>query len=858
MTLPDPNAAVGVSTEGDVPPPGWTGKLSSAPEDPDHPWAYWYLDVPGTALRLVEAADFVHAEFFPSTGPGVSTPRASRPSHPRGAWRIRQVLLHQTAGATGSAEENEPRHGFAPRAAAVPRNMGRAKNNGRYQFAGMAYHVIIPFHGYVVDGRRVIYKVQDFAVPSGHASTHALATLGVNLQGLLRPGQLRQRDGTRVVSEDPPSEFQMGALEDLIGYLQAYYGIHDSGIQGHFLHNVDARPACPGYDAERWALERQDRAAEGAAEGAFCYPIALPESGGQDPAYLPRLARRDPEGNLQRDAGARARALELAQGYLEQSESQPGGSYPFGRRPLWHDGLHLFPRAEGEPVRCVREGWIVAAGLGRRIRFRGLDHGSACFVLVQHADSACPDADRIYDWRARSDRRSRPDKHSSPRRHMAVCYYSLYMHLQPLDEMSSEPAWLAELDRRDATLSARARAGESICLGDLALPVRTAEVIGATGCVDPFVSAAGEDLATQRTPLLHFELFSHQNLVAIFEDEQLAAGLSLEAPRRETRPWVAPSLRELPAGLSDAERERLATRRREADALDPHQELAQLTPQTRDPSLNHALSKLIARHVSEWAADWSRIPEEVWAGADPEQWNTERALWDEFCADYLPQVQWLKQLFEADPWPFADALAWMTQLGDVLPSGRVVPYRRGHRNPWPGDHSFYYFHPLRLLNWLNGLERAPLHPAPYYGGGAERETGVIHSRHLAWRWSAGLPWTEALPTPPDEAPEFYVAQLHETASAPRRLKRRPRGVVAVFAEEASAESSAVQHGAWAKPDGTFESWAYLPPDDEATWAYRRVLRLGLDETRVVADCATRADALALVGGDEDRIQVRAS
>lgn len=842
MTLPDPNAATGVPTDGDTPPPGWTGKLQSREDDPNHPWAFWYLDVPGTSLRIVEAADWVHASFFPSTGRGAPNPRAARPSHPNGAWRIRQILLHQTAGALGDPEDNEPEFGMPPKVVAVPRNMGLAINHERhrYRFAGMAYHVIVPYLGYEEDGRRVVYKVQDFAIPSGHASTHAIGTLGINLQGTFRPG-----DGT----DEVPSAFQMAAIAELIPFLQAYYGIQNTGIQGHFLHNVDGRSACPGYDGARWALDRQEEH-EG---GHFCYPIALE---GRDATFLPVLHTRSADGVTTSDAAARSRALELAADYMENSERHPGGSYPYGRRPVWHDGVHLFPRAAGEPVRCVRHGWVVAAALGRTIRFRDRDLGSASFVLVQHADSGCPDPDRIYDPRTRAKWGTRPESDESPRRHMAVCYYSLYMHLQPLADAPEEPSWLAELERRDAALAARARSGELVCLGGLPVPVVTGQVLGYTGTVDPFVVARADDLATEVVPVLHFEMFSHQNLVAVFEDEALAADWTIEA-ERDGGPLAAEGRRLPPNGLGDVG-ERLARRLREADEYDPQQELAQLTPQSRDPVVNEALSKVIARHVSEHFADWEQVSERTWAEARPGSWNTSREAWDSFRQEYLPQVQWLRALWEDEGsrWALGDAVGWLTQLGAVLPSGLTTPYRPGRRNPWPSNQVFFHFHPLRLLNWLNGLQRTMRSPGPYYAGGEARSLGPINRRQMQWRWVAGLSWTEALSRGLEgEEPGFYEVRLHEASEPPQRLKRRPTGVIAVFDDEEAAEESAARDAAWRKPDGTFESWAFVP-SEEALPAYRRVLELAQREARILADCATRADALALVGGDEERVATR--
>lgn len=128
------------------------------------------------------------------------------------------------------------------------------------------------------------------------------------------------------------------------------------------------------------------------------------------------------------------------------SEAQPGGYYPLGLRRNLHPGIHLRPfppppeaeppppdpkgRPPATPVHAAANGWIVAARLGpARPDVVELTGGPPGFVLLRHE---LREADQ--------------DDESDP-----IVLYSLYMHLDPLQESAAaadDIPWLARLTRQ--------------------------------------------------------------------------------------------------------------------------------------------------------------------------------------------------------------------------------------------------------------------------------------------------------------------------------------------------------------------------------------------------------------------------
>jgi hypothetical protein len=176
---------------------------------------------------------------------------------------------------------------------------------------------------------------------------------------------------------------------------------------------------------------------------------------------------------------------------------------------------------------------------------------------------------------------------------------------------------------------------------------------------------------------------------------------------------------------------RLNTRRTELEGIDPHEERADLAPQSEHAEFQDAMSKIVAHHISEWAAQWSQIPRAVWGGNRAGAWRNARDQWDLFNEHYVDEMQWLRS-------------AWATPATrqQLQLSTRWIASMR----PWPPRHQFYYFHPIRMLNWLNGLSRGLEHPRGYYNGTGPRDDASTdpNQRTSEWRITPRFDWEQSL------------------------------------------------------------------------------------------------------------------
>lgn len=319
--------------------------------------------------------------------------------------------------------------------------------------------------------------------------------------------------------------------------------------------------------------------------------------------------------------------------------------------------------------------------------------------------------------------------------HTPLNYYSLCMHIRPLENAAAADdfEWLKELQRRDRTLHQTVTTTDAThAFGSLAIPVRTGDVLAAVGEHASFAIAPdGSAVERNRQPLLHFEMFSKDNLLEKFGfDAAVARQWTVNDDTRN--PLVETRHLHPPGDYGDADLlARLNARRTELEGIDPHEERADLAPQTEHAEFQDAMSKIVARHINEWAAEWSQIRRAIWGGTGVGGWRNAQSQWDLFNDHYVDQMQWLRSAWadRATRRQLQRSTEWITSM-----------------RPWPPAHQFFYFHPIRLLNWLNGLSRGMQHPRGYYNGTGRRDDAATdpdqQTRH--WRITPNFDWERSL------------------------------------------------------------------------------------------------------------------
>ncbi len=737
MPLPDPNAAVGVPST-DPTPPDWTASFAHV--SGGNTYNYWYADLPAPySVRIMDVSDHVHDHWYVNVNNRF--PRNRRPSKAHRPWSVRNIIVHQNAGGTGEAvgdARHMGTHGIYRRLQQLVETKAShtvvVRGNTRYGHSTFGYHFVIPYFADEINGRVLVYKMQDLSVASPHAGGHNEVSIGISLMG--HPRTYTYPNGRYNTPEGRSSERQHKALRGVVRYLQDFYRIPDSQVHGHFTHNVQTRRECPGYDAERYVLDLEDRLAHAhnldtahavtvGAQSRYCYPIAL--AGNAVPG-LKRVWERDANGQDSVNAANLTDETATAVVYMTNSRSRPGGAFPYGRRPIWHNGCHLHPQAAGGDVYAVRDGWVIATNLKKEINYQQPDgstaeFGSASWILMQHCDPPVCDARTM--WRPRAGKR----------RPYPLNYYSLYMHVQPLANAAAADnfEWLKELERRDPALHQLVTTTDAThAFGMLAVPVRTGDVIAKVGEHASFAIAPdGSAVERNKQPLLHFEMFSNDNLLEKFGfDAGVARNWTVNDTTRN--PLVEARYRDPRGNYGDAALlARLNTRRTELEGIDRNEERADLAPPTEHAAFQNAMSMIVARHISEWAAEWSQIPRGVWGGNGVGAWRTAQNQWTLFNDHYVDEMQWLRSAWAigATRQEIQRSARWIASMG-----------------PWPRQHQFYYFHPIRMLNWLNGLSRGMQNPRGYYNGTGSRTDATTdpNQRTREWRITPRFDWEEPL------------------------------------------------------------------------------------------------------------------
>jgi hypothetical protein len=294
------------------------------------------------------------------------------------------------------------------------------------------------------------------------------------------------------------------------------------------------------------------------------------------------------------------------------------------------------------------------------------------------------------------------------------------MHLAPVTA-SSQIGWIQLLGQlhpqlRDAMFANPQQARR---LDDLALAVKTGDRIGSVGRHDAFAArpTGTPDPSGGHQAVLHFEIFSPENLIQRFDpDAALHQQWTLtDTDRNALADNARRNLGRLTPFSTTAMRDRLDDLETDQAAADPRWFDPGEVFQT-DAELHDLFSRVITRHVSEWAADWRTVltrNRRAW-GLTTEMINHGVSVADQF--------QW-----------------WNT----IVPTGRGF---RDHsalkvnRNTKP-----YYYHPIRLLNWLNGLQRVLDNPMGYaYSTNqaidVDQDLRVSNPRY-GWHWESRFLWT---------------------------------------------------------------------------------------------------------------------
>ena len=441
-------------------------------------------------------------------------------------------------------------------------------------------------------------------------------------------------------------------------------GLGFEGFLGHFHISPSRWDPGPGFD---W-----QRVRHGLAREHNAFPVEL-EAGVNISSLL------EPD-KVQR----------YAQRYFANNEqSGEGGWYPLGRRQNWHGGVHLHAK-RGATVRAMFDGRLVAGRFGRRTS----DLGHSNFLVLRH-DVEIPRGPEV-----------------DPE---TLTFFSLYMHLGPLDTARStpeSPEWLRALHRvhsgrteeeEEALRGGRALAGEELeeatkrsreeedplteararadahvvpAVGPHLAAFKRGEIALIPWKKSPIRISSGEPLGTVGefgqpdvwSPMIHVEVFAEETwrkavemgvhgryfspLEGDFGDDLLCGDASV-------------------IGLFEAGRTRRGKRLTPTDienlytATDDYEEERKI------------LRKVVSRHVSEWSdqVNWIR------ALTSAEDWDTRREDLEKLVTNSGIFREALEQVL-----PFV----WLNQ--------EVADHMGLDTGKWDGVLS--HFHPIHFLLWL--------------------------------------------------------------------------------------------------------------------------------------------------------------
>jgi hypothetical protein len=643
------------------------------PPAPTHPRETSFTDLPAGQLNLI---------FVDITN--IWSDKSRDASRERETTNIRKILLHHHTGFPHDLSEKHKTKKAASGEAVPVKFVDLATN--AYKVKPYGYHYDIPYVGETIGGKAVVYVTapQDRNVPHTAAGQNECG-IGVSLVGTMRANgenpegfdysKTKPEPDEHVGARGLPSAHQRRVVPVLVRYLREQHNVAHSHVQGHFLHS---KPACPGYDTERWLMDYEEK--DRRAGRGFCYPVQIESGKG-----VPFL--QDPTQELAR-----------AKKYMLNTRAGLSGFYPFTRRGFWHGGVHFFPPA-GSPVYAVRDGWIIAARPEKNVAVDGKDYGSAAFVMVQHEDPGIWDG-KLYNTIKQQRWNDKLKKWEPMTAKVAVepTYFSLSMHLKPLDD--SIP-WVQLLKKKDpATHTVLFAAKDKThTFRDIALPVKTGDIIGYVGTHDPFAAldkakAVQNSAIYNNTSVLHFEVCSSENLVDRLESKATAKKWTLKDADENAMAEAATGKLKDVAGHKDHVK-LLTDRLAEVEKLDPqHQDPSRFSGVLQD-DLMEPLSTLITSHASEWSADWKTVLS---------AWHREMGL--------AQGGKEGKKAKAADDARIAKTVKHHLEMIESFKFGAAI---RDYRNrALSGSEKFpHAYHPVRFLNWMNGLVRTPDAVLPY-------------------------------------------------------------------------------------------------------------------------------------------------
>lgn len=579
----------------------------------------------------------------------------------RHKWAIRKILVHHHAGSPKGTAKKEASGTYkgVPTSCVLTANffVGEDDPNTKgaegKEWPGYAYNYDIGYDADIEAGRDYIYRTQADNVQSWHTGA------GQNEMGIAIShfGSLREQDHLtgqfKTPNDGKPSDFQKRCFPAAVEYLQTKYKVSDLHVQGHFQHK---KPACPGWDTEFWIMHREERPRR--EKRAFCWPV--------NPG--------DPNKALFFGAGSK-KDIDTAKDYMTNTFDGGSGLYPFSRTLLWHDGVHLFSGSASKAF-CIRDGWVVAARFDKTVKVKDstgteIDYGSANFVLVLHEDPG------LYDM---LDNRTYGENNSP----YPLKYLSLYMHLGKLDETIP---WVKLLKERDPDRWTKIQAAPDKVynLSGIALPVRAGDQLGVMGKHNPFAARPTTAPAPAKQAVydnaknkyvMHFEIFSETNLLEKFDpDKKLAGSWTItDADKNAAAEDIVKKLDKL-EGVQDADTKAFNDAAAAADKADPGQQDASAWTNNLTKGILNTLSKVVAKHASEWNADWDSIINKRF-----KTWGLDNAG-KEHLKKVIAGFKWYKDAYKNDGIHTAKLTG--------LPATGIV----------------FHYHPVRMLMWLGHLTR---------------------------------------------------------------------------------------------------------------------------------------------------------
>jgi N-acetyl-anhydromuramyl-L-alanine amidase AmpD len=435
------------------------------------------------------------------------------------------------------------------------------------------------------------------------------------------------------------------------------------GILGHWHISATKFDPGPGFD---W-----QRVLSGILGGANSFPVAL--RGVKDLVELSRSSNSE-------------RERELALVYDNTETSSVGGTYPVGHHMNWHGGIHLYV-SDSEEVSAMVDGELVLAHFAKE----PTSVGSNNFIVLKHEIELPAKAEE------------------DPKK---LKFYSLYMHLAPIDfkvkpgskEARDLPEWAqliigeeteekpkaaiteddeGEEDEMSVKRSVALRFGrdslKSLKRGEVTflkdINVSAGKVIGNSGQVgregerESFVQV---EIFTDDTWKTAVGTGGHRRHFTFFS-EDMDRSLRVRAPgvlSMLTGEYVGYS-----AGLSEA-------------SLSPF-EVQDFYSDKGNMTARKLFRRSVTRHVSEWSdqVDWFQALVSLEGEDPPDGWAKIR--------NRLQRVMGKRGPLRAQS-AFAEVLnqtvpfIWLTE--------EVAEHLGLKQKPWKGV--LYHFHPIHFLLWL--------------------------------------------------------------------------------------------------------------------------------------------------------------